>query len=411
MKKILYILTRFPVATETFILNELRQVLRQGMDYHLFTFRLDRQMAASAPYSEVPARRLPASHSPEATSAFLACLATRPVLISRIIRQRWCKRVHHLVQATWLAKWCIRNDIGHIHAHYAYHSTSAARVISALTGITYSFTAHANDIFKSSWQMGEKIRDSLFCATCTGYNKDYLIRRYAADFPEKVHRIYHGIDTSLFSPPEGRGSTDKLRLVTVARLREKKGLDFLIRAAAELADRSVPFQLHIVGDGPDRQRLEALAQGLGVADRIRFTGALPHPKVKEMLADADLFVLPSIIASDGSRDGIPNVILEAMAMELPVISTHVSAIPEAVVHQDTGILVPPQRSRTLADSIMHLWRHPEERLRLGKRGRKRVEQLFELERNTRLLVDLFETALRQGKGAEGSAGRSMRRSG
>jgi len=397
-KKILYILTRFPVATETFILNELRQVLRQGMDYHLFTFRLDSHMAASAPYNEVPARQLPASHSPEAIAAFIACLGTSPALISRIIRQRWCKRAHHLLQAAWLAKWCIRNDIGHIHAHYAYHSTSAARVVSALTGITYSFTAHANDIFKSSWQMGEKIRESLFCATCTGYNRDYLIKGCAADFPEKVHRVYHGIDTSLFRPPEIRPRTDELKLVTVARLREKKGLDFLIRAAGELSARSVPFQLHIVGSGPDRQRLEALTQELGVTDRVRFTGALPHPQVKEMLADADLFVLPSIIASDGSRDGIPNVILEAMAMELPVVSTDVSAIPEAVVHQETGILIPPQESQALADAIMHLWRHPEKRSRLGKKGRKRVEQLFELEKNTRQLVDLFETALRQERG-------------
>ncbi len=397
MKKLLYILTRFPVPTETFILNELRQVRREGIDYDLFAFHVDTEKASLPPYLEIKARELLGAHTIRGQAAFMELSTKKTGLMIKIAKERWCKKFHHLIQAAWLAKWCIDNNIGHIHAHYAYHSTSAARVISALTGISYSFTAHANDIFKSSWQMGEKIRDSLFCATCTGYNREYLLNTYKDIKQEKVHRIYHGIDTTLFlrsEKPSTREQTDSLKTVTVARLREKKGIDYLIEALALLRSKGIPVIGKIIGSGPDESRLQQLAIRHGIEKYITFTGSLPHEDVKDALDKADLFVLPSIIAPDGSRDGIPNVILEAMAMELPVVSTRVSAIPEAVSHGKTGILVPPKDSKSLADAIEQLYLEPQKRSLMGQEGRNRVKTLFDLERNTQLLIHQFSMRLR-----------------
>ncbi len=393
--RILYILTRFPVPTETFILNELREVLRQGLDYDLFSFHVDRAAALEPPYSEVPAKQLPRAHHLQCLSALVYFIRRDPSTVLRILGKKYCKKTHHALQAFYLARWCMQHHTSHIHAHYAYHSTSAARIVSALTGITYSFTAHANDIFKSSWQMREKIEDSLFCATCTGYNREYLGKTCGAALLPKIHKVYHGIDMDLFRPNARnvRMEDSICRIVSVARLREKKGLNYLLMACAELQKTGLELNATIVGDGPDRERLESLAHRLGIREHVRFTGSIQHEEVKKILAASEIFVLPCVVASDGSRDGIPNVILEAMAMELPVVSTHVSAIPEAVVHEQTGIIADPEDPAGLAQAIVHLHSNPDMRQRLGIHGRKRVKELFDLDTNTRTLVQLFQKAI------------------
>lgn len=393
---ILYVLTRFPVTTETFILNELREMRRQGIKYHLFAFRLDRKMAAQPPYNEIPAMEIPRPYTPVVFSANSRVWANRYRAAYGLLRTRACRRLHHFFQAVYLADWVKRHDVHHIHAHYAYHSTSAARVAASLAGVGYSFTAHANDIYRSCWQMREKIENAVFCATCTGYNAGYLREHYAQSCPDRIIKVYHGIDLEQFKcRPRKKVLPGQapFRILSVGRLREKKGFPILIEACALLKDRGFSIKTTIVGEGPDRRALEALITNKGLDSIIRLTGSIPHSQVRELLEDADVFVLPCIIASDKSRDGIPNVILEAMAMGLPVVSTTVSAIPEAVEHGKTGLLVPPGNAPALAEAISCLVSTPDECIRMGDAGRKKVARDFDLPGNTGALVSLFRDVM------------------
>jgi len=393
-KTILYILTHFPVSTETFILNELRQVKKQNLNYYLVAFHINKILLVKEPYSEIEAIEIPRPYNPKILKAFLWANIRNRSLIREMLVQRYCKKTHHFFQALYLAKWAEEHNIKHIHAHYAYHSTEAARVISKLTGITYSFTAHANDIFKSPWQMKQKIEDAVFCATCTGYNANYLKNIYS-NSTNKIFKVYHGIDLKLFKPiPRNYNqASKKIKLVSVARLREKKGFIYLIDAIQILKDKDIPVSLTIIGEGPERERLEKRIDFLGLKNDIQLIGSVAHHEVREYLQQSDIFILPSIIASDNSRDGIPNVILEAMAMELPVISTWVSAIPEAVEHEKTGLLVEPKDPEGIANAVIQLYKDPEKRILFGKRGRKKVKSEFDLTNNTKILVNLFEKVL------------------
>lgn len=393
---ILYILTRFPVTTETFILNELREMRRQGIKYHLFAFRLDREMAAEPPYSEVTAREIPRPCTSAVFSANGRVWTKRYRAAYALLRTRACRRLHHFFQAVYLADWVKRHNVRHIHAHYAYHSASAARVAASLADIGYSFTAHANDIYRSRWQMREKIENAVFCATCTGYNAGYLREHYAQSCPDRVIKVYHGIDLKHFEcRPRNRALPEQapFHILSVGRLREKKGFTFLIEACALLKDRGFSIKTTIVGEGPDRKALETLIADKGLDSIVRLTGSMPHRQVRKLLEDADVFVLPCIIASDGSRDGIPNVILEAMAMRLPVVSTTVSAIPEAVEHGSTGLLVPPGDTPALAEAISRLVSAPGEHVGMGDAGRRKVAKDFDLTINTEALVSLFRNVM------------------
>ncbi len=393
-KTILYILTHFPVPTETFILNELRQAKKQHLDYYLVAFHVNKLLLKQAPFNEIEAIEIPRPHNLKVLKAFLWATLTNRSCVRNMLVKRYCKKTHHFFQALYLAKWAQEHNIEHIHAHYAYHSTEAARVISKLTAIPYSFTAHANDIFKSPWQMEQKIKDSAFCVTCTGYNARFLRETYGQDLSHKIFKVYHGIDLKLFKPiPKQTISNKKIQLISVARLREKKGFIYLIDAMQILKDRNIPANLIIIGEGPERQRLERRINILGLQNEIQLIGSVPHQTVKEYLDQSDIFVLPSIIASDNSRDGIPNVILEAMAMELPVVSTWVSAIPEAVSHEETGLLVHPKDPEGIANAIIELYKNPQKRILYGKTGRKKVETIFELTKNTKQLINLFEKSL------------------
>jgi colanic acid/amylovoran biosynthesis glycosyltransferase len=393
---ILYILTRFPVATETFILNELREMRRQGIKYYLFAFRLNREMAAQPPYNEIPAMEIPRPFTSVVFSANSRVWPNRYRTAYSLLRTRACRRLHHFFQAVYLADWVKRHNVRHIHAHYAYHSTSAARVAASLAGIGYSFTAHANDIYRSCWQMREKIENAVFCATCTGYNARYLREHYAQSCLDRVVKVYHGIDLEQFKcRPHKKVLLGQIpfRILSVGRLREKKGFLLLIEACVLLKDRGFSIKATIVGEGPDREALEALIARKGLGNIIRLTGSIPHFQVRKLLEDADVFVLPCIIASDGSRDGIPNVILEAMAMGLPVVSTTVSAIPEAVEHGKTGLLVPPGDAPALAEAISRLVSAPDGRISMGDAGRKKVVKDFDLPSNTGALISLFRNVM------------------
>jgi glycosyltransferase involved in cell wall biosynthesis len=296
--------------------------------------------------------------------------------------------VFHVSTALYAA-YLVRDRRGiHVHAHFVDRAATVALVMARLLDTTYSVTAHANDIYLRPVLLPEKFSGATFAATCTEYNRRHLVDVLGADVGGKVARIYHGLDLAGYdarSEPDG----SRPMIVTVGQLKEKKGLRHLIDACRILADRGVELECEIVGDGPLRDELAAQIASLGLGDVVRLTGALPHPQVVERYRRASVFVLPCVVAADGDRDGIPNAILEAMAMAIPVVSTPISGIPEVVRDGETGVLVPPAEPVALADALERLLASPAVRTDLGTRAREFVTAEFDITRNVRRLVAAF----------------------
>jgi len=262
-----------------------------------------------------------------------------------------------------------------------------------LTGIPYSFTAHAKDIYVKT--SPELLRDEAQAAeavvTCTEYNRRYMSAQIGPAGARKLHCIYHGLDLSPFKFSCRRAlASEPMVILSVARLVEKKGLRDLIAAADILRQRDRRFQVEIVGDGPLRQSLEAQVRRLALDDRVKFSGPLPHDELCRVYQRASLFALPCVVAADGDRDGIPNVLLEAMASGIPVVSTPVSGIPEVINSESEGLLVPPNNPASLAEALDRLLHSAELRERLALAARAKIEACFSIEKNSAQLVSLFQ---------------------
>ena len=220
--------------------------------------------------------------------------------------------------------------MGHLHAHFAHSPTSVALYASELSGLPFSFTAHAKDIYTSDpEQLREKIALARFVVTCTEYNRRHLLR-LAGSLTTPIHSIYHGIDTGFFANGDAIRAvvSPPYHVLSVARLIEKKGIPTVLRAVKHLKDRGVRMVYTLIGDGQDREKILGLIRQLELEPVCRWLGVLPHDRVIEHYRRADLFVLGCEVAADGDRDGIPNVLFESMAMGVPVVATGISAIPE-----------------------------------------------------------------------------------
>lgn len=280
-----------------------------------------------------------------------------------------------------------RAGIRRIHAHWASYPTTAALVIRWIYGIPFSFTAHAYDIYLVPRLLPVKVRSADFVVTCARANATFLRQLGGPRAEQRVVVNYHGVDVRRFAPQEGRGGDGAARIVTCGRLQLYKGHHILLRAVARL---SQPARCIIIGEGPQRANLERMACSLGIADRVRFTGPLSQAEVIRHYGEATLFVLASIVVTSyGRRDVIPNVLVEAMAMEVPVVSTRLSGISELVTDGENGRLVPPGDPDALARVIDELLADPAERRRLGRAGRRKVLAEFDRAANVRELAAWF----------------------
>ncbi|MEO1089505.1 MAG: glycosyltransferase family 4 protein, partial [Pseudomonadota bacterium] len=268
----------------------------------------------------------------------------------------------------------------HVHAHFLHTPTSVARYAARLVGARFSVSAHAKDIWTlPAWEKREKLLDAAWTVTCTRANAEHL--NGLLDAPGKVRLAYHGLDLERFpsAPPrppnDGRSPGAAVSLLTVARAVPKKGLDVLLDALARLPARLF-WRFHHIGGGPEVARLRARASRLGLADRICWHGAQTAPSVLAAYRAADLFVLPSRIAGDGDRDGLPNVLMEALSQRLAVLATGVSAIPELIEDGRTGALVPPDDPDVLAAALAALIVDPGRRMALAGAGEDAVRGRF-----------------------------------
>jgi glycosyltransferase involved in cell wall biosynthesis len=299
---------------------------------------------------------------------------------------------YHFCQAVYMATEVERRNIKHLHVHFALNATTIALIISRLSNVTFSFTAHANDIFVNPILLPEKIKEAQFIIGISEYNKRFLHDVVPGqETLDKIHLVRYGVDVQHFAPPERCPGNNLPTILAIARLVEKKGYPFLIKACKILVDQGYDFQCLIVGGGPQEGLLKEMIEANGLTKYISLVGIVFQEHLRDYFNQADMFVLPCIVAGDQDRDGIPNTLIEAMAMEIPVVSTYVSGIPELIEDNKSGLLVSPQDEISLAKAIATLLEDKELRERMGKAGRTKVIEEFEIEKNTCRLSDIFRT--------------------
>jgi len=398
--EVTYIIGTYPSLTTTFIDREVEALLRRGADLRIVSIRRPHSGLSPAQRDlQVRVSYLLPPNKGELLIAHLRWLLRRPATMLTTLaylltrRQRNGSRLRtllHFSTGVYAAHRVRDRARAHIHAHFVDRAATVAYVAARLLGTTYSVTAHANDIYLRPVMLREKIGNATFAATCTEYNRRHLVTVVGDGIGRKVTRIYHGLDLRAYQPNGNRPAGVPM-IVSVGQLKEKKGLRYLLEACGVLAERGLDLRCDIIGDGPLRAELDDLIVRLGLSGRVSLLGPLPHPDVIDRYRTSHLFVLPCIVAADGDRDGIPNAILEAMAMALPVISTPISGIPEVVRDGETGFLVPPGDVGALADTVQRVLKDPELRARVAAAGRRLVTEEFDIGRNVDRLVTAFET--------------------
>lgn len=389
-----YIVKRYPRYSETFIVNEILAHEAVGLPIEIYSIRppvdthfQDLISQVRAPVHYLPTGVTKASDFWERLSAFS--------LRHPSIGSRCSLLLNHapadVVSAIALAEHAIEAAITHFHAHFATSAADVAWIAHQLTGIPFTLTAHAKDIFHEDVdqpKLARKIAASKATITVSDFNVKYLKQRMGT-VADCVERIYNGLDLDRFSyeSPQDREPA----ILSVGRFVEKKGFDVLIDACAILVERGLNFHAHLIGDGPLANSLREQVSRLGINRHIVFLGPQPQDVVKESLRSAAVFAAPCVEGTDGNRDGLPTVLLESMALGTPCVSTPVTGIPEAILHEQTGLLVPQRDPLALADALQRLLLDSKVRDDLATAARRHVEANFDIQRNAAIERRLFHS--------------------
>lgn len=379
-----FILKGYPRLSETFIAQEIRALEERGLDIRIFSMRLPTDRAVHPIHREIQA---PVSYLPEylhrapsrVLRAWLAMRRTphyraaRRAFLADLRRDLTPNRIRRFGQALVLA-YELPKEIGALHAHFLHTPASVARYAAILTGLPWTCSAHAKDIWTTpEWEKREKLADMVWLVTCTDAGRAHLAA--LAPSTDKVALVYHGLDLARFAPAATPHTMATRLILSVGRAVEKKGFDDLLTALAALPS-TLDWRFVHVGGGPLLPALKRQSAQSGIAARLQWRGALPQDEVLQLYRAADLFVLPSRVAGNGDRDGLPNVLMEAQSQGVACISTNVSGIPELIVDGETGVLVPPNDPPALTRAIESLLRDPSARARLGQAGHARIVAKF-----------------------------------
>jgi colanic acid/amylovoran biosynthesis glycosyltransferase len=390
--KVGYVLKRYPRYSETFIVNELLAHEAAGMELEIFSLLhpedghfQDAISRVRAPVTYLSAKGLKAQ---DFWSALEEAAEIVPHLWSSLQAARG-EDVRYAYQAVVLAREVRLRGISHLHAHFATASTTVARLAARFAKVPYTFTTHAKDIFHESVQRDDlrrKLTDAAAVITVSDYNLEYLRGTYGSA-AEGVQRIYNGLDLERFAYEAPRKRLP--RIVAVGRLVEKKGFADLIEACAILTAQSSNFDCRIIGTGEQETELRAKIERLGLEDRIELLGPRPQSEMIRHVRDAAVLAAPCVVSVDGNRDGLPTVLLEAMALGTPCVSTDVTGIPEVILDGETGLMVPQYDPSALATAIGRLLEEPILRVRLSELARRLIEEEFDIRRNAARLRGVF----------------------
>ncbi len=403
-----FILKGYPRLSETFIAQEIRALEAAGLDIRIWSLRHPTDPAVHPIHAEIaaPVRYLPEYLHREPRRVLEGWLRARRLpgyrraraaFLADLRRDFTPNRARRFGQALVLAAE-LPPEIGRLHAHFLHTPASVARYAALMTGLPWSCSAHAKDIWTTpAWEKREKLQALDWIVTCTAAGRAHLVD-LAAD-PARVQLVYHGLDFGRFpahgpSPGgarQGRDATDAVEILSVGRAVPKKGYAVLLAALAALPP-GLHWRLTHIGGGPLTGALKAEAVRRGLAERISWLGAQPQGRVLEALRRSDLFVLASRIADDGDRDGMPNVLMEAMSQGVAVVATDLPGIAELVRDGESGRLVPPNDASALADALAALIRDPGRRARLGRAGFDRLRSEFDMAAGIRTLARRFGLA-------------------
>lgn len=404
-----YVLKRFPRLSETFILNEVLELERQGVHVEIFSLLRPPEEQRHALLSQIKANvtYLPGASLAEGwtvreglekprRAALDTLVSNGDPLFSGKTPAEMCKL--HLKAAT-VAMLARERRLEHLHAHFGSDATTVALLAGRLAALPFSFTAHARDIYHTyvdpaadDAMRRAKIAEASFVATVSEFNRRHLAKLMGTGTTDHIHRLYNGIDLTRFRPPRSARQPDLF--LAVGRLVEKKGFGHLINACAVLRDRGSDFRCILVGDGPDGPTLRDRAAGLRLSDSVEFAGAMPQEELLALMARAGVMVLPCVVGESGDRDGLPTVLLEALAAGMPAVTTTVSGGPEIVEDGVNGYLVAPGDSAALADALDRILADRAQTRAMGEAGRRKAEELFDLKRNVATLRGLIERTAR-----------------
>lgn len=424
--QIAYIMKEYPRLSETFIANEVALLGKMGLRIRVYSVK--KPSANSKQHATASATRSKVVYLPSVTSlsgssllgwlrvnlprfvkSHLGLLKRRPgaylsawlevASMTLRYRARFFEKpkkafIKEFLQAGYIARQILASEgIRHLHGHFCHGSTTITMFVSQLTKIPFSFTAHAKDIYLPKLNPGDllkkKIRRAKFVVTCTGANQAYLSQLCEGSRP--VHTIYHGLDTRVFkAATRDERHEEKPIILSVGRFVEKKGFIHLVKACKILKDKGYDFQCRIVGEADEQTEvIETLIRELELQGHLCIEGGVTQEALRAIYNECSIFVLPCQIVNNGDRDGIPNVLVEAMAMEVPVVSTAISGIPELVENGVDGLLTPQKDVPALAEALETYLKDPALRVKLGRAGREKVLRLFDSEKTNIALKDLF----------------------
>ncbi|HRW06731.1 MAG TPA: glycosyltransferase family 4 protein [Caldilineaceae bacterium] len=426
MRKIVYILKGYPRLSETFIINEIYLLEQMGVTLRIFSLKggegqkshaVVDKIQASVTYlpktksvTATPFMRWLATHLPKFAAAHSRLIRRRPQAYLRALSYaifglslqcslqsgiRFKKSfIKEFLQAGTIAEAILaEKSVGHLHGHFCHGATTVTMLVSHMTGIPFSFTAHAKDIYlpdlNPNGLLATKLAAAEFVATCTDANRRHLEALYPGGAP--IHTIYHGLDTTKFAPVDRTADGAKIPVIlSVGRFVEKKGFPYLVEACRLLRDRGHIFHCRIVGQ-PDEQSalITKLIDEGDLGTCVSVQGGVTQEELRRIYHESTIFALPCFVVDNGDRDGIPNVLAEAMATALPVVSTNISGIPEIVSDGVNGLLVPQKDATALANALERLLTDPALRGALGHAACTTIRDLFDSWQTTVALRQLF----------------------
>lgn len=389
-----YVVKRYPRLSETFIVNEILAHEAAGVPVEIFSLR----PCCDTHFQDAIARvRAPVTYLPSdslRSSDFWTILqqaAARAPALWPAVSEIPLPAARDVWQAAVLAQHAVERGIPHLHAHFATAPTTVAMLAARMAGITFSFTAHARDIYGPevrSDDLRRKLERAAAAITVSDYNAEHLRQTYGAA-ADRLTRVYNGLPLDEFT---WRSPVDRAPIVlAVGRLVEKKGFADLIEACAILDRAGLSFRCHIIGAGPldaalrdqiDRRRLES---------RVHLLGPLPRAEVVQHMQTAAVLAAPCVVSADGDRDGLPTVLLESMALGTPCVSTAITGIPEVIQDRVTGLMVSERAPQALADALSQLLRDSTLRGQIASAARGLVERSFDERRNAERLRAIFAT--------------------
>lgn len=392
-----YVLKMYPRFSETFIVHEILQQEAAGTHVEIFSLRLpiDGRFHEALARVQAPVTYLSREHKSSTFWTALRAAAAQVPSVHEHLDELLAAPEDEALAAVELAGAIRRSGLEHLHAHFGSIAADVARLAARLTGITYSFTAHAKDIFHEEVDpasLATKLREAHTTVTVSDFNLRHL-RDTFAEAADGVVRLYNSVDLTAF-PFTTKGATPgPVRVAAVGRLVEKKGFGDLLTAVAALVADGREVRLDLVGTGPLEAVLREQVRVLGLGDVVTMHGALPQSRVREIVADADVFAAPCLIGADGNRDGLPTVLLEALALGTPAVSTPVTGIPEIVRHEETGLLVPESDPSALAAAIARCVDEPDESVRRARAARELLEADFDFRDHAVTLQGIFREAI------------------